>query len=439
MPAGSIDGGAMPSYARTTGFCCSESWRSGSMCLHPYDVSDPFLSAAISDEAFLVVLLLVLIVVPRVLQRYRLPGAITSLVLGFGAAQLQLIPPSATLGLLSTLGIVALFLFAGLEISAGELRRNARVLLQFGAIWTAFALLTAWGAARAFELAPRSALLVSLALLTPSTGFILSSLDSGGFTDEERFAIKSKAIAAELLALGGLFVIMQSTSARQLGLAALALVGILIVLPLAFRFFAAVVAPYAPKSEFAFLLGVAIVTALATRALGVYYLLGAFLVGVAAQRFRARLPALSSERLVDALEAFGSVFIPFYFFVAGSHIDRSQTGWWGVALGFAFLAAFVPLRIGVFALHRHVSLKEAVTTSRRVATALVPTLVFTLVIGDLLRTRIGAPDYVIGALVVYTVMNTLVPGLLLGAPTPAFEAPEAPAPESSPQREMDLT
>ena len=402
-------------------------------------MSEPLtLPGGVSDEAFLVALLLVLIVVPRLLQRYRLPGAVTSLVLGFAAAQLQLVPASATLGLFSTLGIVALFLFAGLEIDAGQLRRHAGVLLQFGALWTAFALLTAWGAAYAFHLTPRSAVLVSLALLTPSTGFILSSIESGGFSDAERFAIKSKAIAAELLALFALFLVMQSSSARQLGVATLALAAMLVVIPLAFRFFAVVVAPYAPKSEFAFLLGVAVITALATRALGVYYLLGAFLVGVAAQRFRARLPAFSSERLVDALEAFGSVFIPFYFFVAGTHIDRAQTGWWGVALGVAFLAAFVPLRIGLFAVHRRIAVKEAGETSRRVATALVPTLVFTLVIADLLRTRIGAPDYVLGALVVYTVLNTLVPALFLGGQTPAFEAPEAPAPDASPQREMDL-
>ena len=389
----------------------------------------------VGDDAVLVGLLLFLIVVPRLLQRYRIPAAISSLLFGFGAQQLGLIPPSATLGLLSTLGIVALFLFAGLEIRGDELRRDARVLLQFGGIWTAFALLTAWGAAHAFDLGTRSAALVALALLTPSTGFILSSLDSSGFSDAERFAIKSKAIAAELLALGALFVIMQSTSIRQLGIATLALGGILIVIPLAFRFFARAVAPHAPKSEFAFLLGVAVVTALVTRALGVYYLLGAFIVGVAAQRFRSHLPAFSSERLVDALEAFGSVFIPFYFFVAGTHIDRSQTGWWAVALGLAFLFAFVPIRVAVFAFHRRVALKEAVTTSRRVATALVPTLVFTLVISDLLRTRIGAPDYVIGALIVYTILNTLVPALFLGAPTPEFEALEAPDVVEQPTRD----
>ena len=385
-----------------------------------------------SADLLLVVLLLVLIIVPRVLQRYRLPSAITALMFGFLAQLAGLELPDSALNLLSTLGIVALFLFAGLEISASELRRNARFLIQFGALWSAFAALASLGAAWAFDLTARASILVALGLLTPSAGFILSSLHASGMSADERFAVKTKVIAAELLALGALFIVVQSSSARQLGIAAVSLAALLVVIPLAFRFFARFVAPYAPKSEFAFLLGVAVVTAIATRALGVYYLLGAFLVGVSAQRFRAHLPALSSEKLVDALEAFGSVFIPFYFFVAGTHIERAYLGWWGIALGAALVAIFVPLRIGLFTLHRRLALEEPGHASRRVSTALIPTLVFTLVISDLLRARFAAPDFVFGGLIVYTVLNTLVPALFMGAPPPQFDAVEAPEPVAAP-------
>src|SRR5687768_9858373 len=124
--------------------------------------------------------------------------------------------PDSALNLLSTLGIVALFLFAGLEISASELRRNARFLVQFGVLWSAFAALTALGAAWAFDLTARAALLVALGLLTPSAGFILSSLGNSGMSAQERFAVKTKVIAAELLALVALFIVVQSSSARQL-------------------------------------------------------------------------------------------------------------------------------------------------------------------------------------------------------------------------------
>lgn len=380
----------------------------------------------IGNDVALVLLLLVLMVVPRALQRYRLPGAITALLMGFGVDQLGWIDQSPWLSLFSTLGIVALFLFAGLEIDGSELRKHRRVLLQHAAGWSVLLAGTALFAAWAFSLAGRPATLVALALLTPSAGFILSSLASSGLSVEERFAVKTKAIALELLSLFTLFVVTQSTSLRQFGIAAAAMAAVVLVIPWTFRFFAKVVEPYAPRSEFAFLLVVAVISALVTLKLGVYYLLGAFLVGVAAQRFRAELPALSSERMVDALEAFGSVFIPFYFFGAGMHIDPDAVTWWALGLGIALLLAFVPLRIAFTALHRRFALRELGGSSRRVATALVPTLVFTIVLAELLRDVFGAPDYLVGALLVYTVMNTTIPSFIMGSPPPAFEAVHAP-------------
>ena len=390
----------------------------------------------ISEDFALVILLLVLIVVPRALQRYRLPGAVTALVLGFGLHSLGWVQANPGLNLFSTLGIVALFLFAGLEINGEELRQHRRVLLQHGLLWSAILAITAVGAAHTFGLSGRAATLVALALLTPSTGFILSTLASSGLSEEERFAVKTKAIALELIALGALFFVTQSTSARQLGVSVVAMLAIVLVIPLAFRFFAAVVLPYAPRSEFAFLLVVAVVSAIITRELGVYYLLGAFLTGIAAQRFRETLPALSSEKMVDALEAFGSVFIPFYFFVAGMHIDAAQASGWAFALGLALLAVFVPLRIGFTMWHRRLALSELLGNSRRVATSLVPTLVFTLVLAELLRDSFGGPDFIVGALIIYAVINTTLPAFILGAPPPTFEALQAPP---SPAEEEGFT
>jgi Kef-type K+ transport system membrane component KefB len=379
----------------------------------------------ISSDVALVILFLVLIVVPRILQRYRIPGAVTALVLGFTAHQLGWVESTPGLRLFSTLGIVALFLFAGLEINGGELRRHSRLLAQHGLAWSALLALVAVGAHYAIGLEGRGATVLALALLTPSTGFILSTLAHSGLSQDEQFAVKTKAIALELLSLFALFVVTQSVSLRQFGLAFTAMAAVILIIPLAFRFFAAVVLPYAPRSEFAFLLLVALLSAMITRELGVYYLLGAFVTGVAAQRFRAKLPALSSEKMVEALEAFGSVFIPFYFFGAGMHIEAAQASWWSLAMGIALLMAFVPLRIAFTAVHRRLALAEVGLPSRRVATALIPTLVFTLVLSELLRDRYFAPDFIVGALVIYAVVNTTLPSYVLGGPTPAFESVEA--------------
>ena len=382
------------------------------------------------DIAF-VVLLFALFVVPKALQRYRLPSAITSLMMGAAATALGLFHNDPTLHLLATFGIVALFLFAGLEIDGHELRRQASPLILHGLAWSVLLAIGSAVAAFVFGFAVRPAVLIALALLTPSTGFILSSLAGFGLHKSERFAVKTYAIASELLALTVLFFILQSTSAGHLAFAVAAMLGVVIVIPLAFRLFARLVAPHAPRSEFAFLLMVAIVCAYATRRLGVYYLVGAFLVGIAAQRFRSELPAMSSEKMVDALESFGSVFIPFYFFHAGTEIVREQITLRAIALGLALITVLIPLRIGITVLQRRFALRERFAVARRIGVALVPTLVFTLVIIDILNTDFGVAKYILGALVLYTVINTTIPAFVLHSAPPEFENVEAAEIESA--------
>lgn len=370
-----------------------------------------------------VVLLFVLFVTPRVLQRYRLPGAITSMALGVAATALGLFQHDETIALLATFGIVALFLFAGLDVDVEEWRPDARVLMQHLAIWTTTLALLSVAIVYIFSVAPREAALIALALITPSAGFILDSLELFGLSGHEKRWTKSKAIASELLALLVMFVALQSTSARQLSLSVLALVALIVVLPPLFRWFAARVAPYAPRSEFAFLLMVAVVCASATRRLGVYYLVGAFVVGLAARQFRERLPAMSSERMLGAVEAFASFFVPFYFFKAGQGVRHDELDLDALLIGLALLLVCGGLRLGEVALHRWLALREPPQKSLRIGVALLPTLVFTLVMADILRTRPGVPPGLIGALILYTTLITLLPGLILRVPPVDYEAP----------------
>ena len=379
----------------------------------------------IQSQLVFIALLFALFLLPKLLQRYRIPGAITSLLMGVGATALGWFPHDPTLNLLSTLGIVALFLFAGLDIDAGELRANVKPLVLHAIIWTALATIVAAGAAVLIGAPLRVAALLSLALVTPSTGFILSSLKSFGLSDAERRTVRTYAVGSELIALAALFFVLQATSVQHLALAIVAMAGVIVVIPLAFRLFASTVAPYAPKSEFAFLLMVAVVCAYATRLLGVYYLVGAFLVGVAAQRFRASHPAMSSERMVDALESFGSVFIPFYFFHAGTEIVSEHVTIKSVLIGLALVAGLVPLRIAVISLHRRLALGESFAMSRRVGSAMVPTLVFTLVIASILTDRFGLSAEIGGALVLYTILNTTLPAFALHSQPADFGDVEA--------------
>ena len=120
--------------------------------------------SGVSRELSCVLLLFGLFVLPKFLQRYRIPSAITSL--GLGAVLgpgLGLFREDATVEVLSTFGIVSLFLFASLDAEVDELRREARVLAEHRLIRLLMVGGVAWVAAWALSLEVRAAVLMALA------------------------------------------------------------------------------------------------------------------------------------------------------------------------------------------------------------------------------------------------------------------------------------
>src|SRR3546814_13724972 len=79
--------------------------------------------------------------------------------------------------LLSTLGISSLFLFAGLEVDLRALRRGLWPLLTHLAVRIITLAGAAWLAWHYLDLGCQASALLALALLTPSTGFILATPD----------------------------------------------------------------------------------------------------------------------------------------------------------------------------------------------------------------------------------------------------------------------
>lgn len=367
----------------------------------------------------LVYLLLIfgLLVIPRALQRFKIPAPITCLLLGIGAMLawgVKTHDPVVTL--LSTLGISSLFLFAGLEVELRALRRGLWPLLTHLAIRTATLFGVGWLAWRYLDLGWQASGLLALALLTPSTGFILDTLERLGLDQEERFWVTSKAIAGELLALAALFVILQAGDALQLGLSSLAMAAMLVGLPLLFIALGRWVVPHAPGSEFSLLVMVGLVAAFITYKLGVYYLVGAFVAGLIARLLRIRMPRLASSDNIHALRLFATFFIPFYFFHAGTQVSRDALSWEALGLGLVITAIVLPLRVAMVWLQRRVLLREHHQSALRVSVALAPTLVFTLVLAEILHTRFALPAALFGALILYTTLNTLLPSLVLKVP-----------------------
>jgi Kef-type K+ transport system membrane component KefB len=369
------------------------------------------------QEAVLLMLIVGLLVLPRMLQRYRIPAPLASFGLGMIAAVfLSEHATDPTLSLFATLGISSLFLFAGLEVELSDFRRGQWPLVRHVILRAATLATVAYGLVVWLDFQWPVAVLLGLAVLTPSAGFILDTLSALELDEDERYWIRMKAIAGELFALVVLFVVLQSSSVATLALSTVALSAMIVGLPLLLIGLGRYVVPYARGSEFSLLVMVGIVAAYLTYKLGVYYLVGAFLAGFIARLLHQRMPALASDQNLHAVRMFASFFVPFYFFHKGMGVPHGALSWQALGLGVGIALAVLPLRIGVLWVQRRLIAGESAKASLKVAAALTPTLIFTLVIATILRERYAIPEYLYGALLVYAALATVLPSLVMTRP-----------------------
>lgn len=389
----------------------------------------------LTQEIAYLLLIFGLMVVPRILQRYRIPAPLSSFGLGMVAVVFfGGFSQDATLSLLATLGISSLFLFAGLEVDIEDFGRGKWPLVGHLALrsvtLTGFIFLTM----HFFGFTWQISALLGLAILTPSTGFILDTLPMLNIDDNERYWVRMKAISGELFALIVLFGVLQSESVQTLAWSSAALMGMIVGLPLLFIWLGRVVIPHAKGSEFSLLLMVGIIAAFLTYKLGVYYLVGAFLAGFIAKLLRKRMPMLASDENLHAIQMFASFFVPFYFFHKGMSVPNGaftmESLWMGVGLTLVAL----PSRVGAVWLQRRFIRGETAMGSLRVAAALTPTLIFTLVLASILRERFHISDAIYGGLLIYAGMSTMLPAIFLTKPVDFNMLPETgPLPVANPQ------
>lgn len=357
-----------------------------------------------------ILLLFLLFIVPKFLQRYRVPAALTSFFMGI---LLSIITPwiseDSTIQLLSTFGIVSLFLFAGLEMDFNAVKLRAAKISQYIIVYIILLAGSVIVFFHLFGMDFPSSVLIVLALTTPSAGFILESLNSLGMNDAEKKWIKAKVVSSEILALIILFFIVQSSSAFLLIVSSLVLITMAALLPVLFMLYDKYILPHAKNSEFAFLLMTAVLCAMVTRKLGVYYLLGAFIAGTAAQLYKKRMPVLTSEHTLHSVEVFSSFFIPFYFFKAGMHFEPEKLTVLSLLIGLGFIGVFIIVRFIVGALQHKFMAKEPLFTSARISGVLLPTMVFTLVLADILKKDFNIDIALFGGLIIYAFVSALAP------------------------------
>src|SRR5580698_6325666 len=242
-----------------------------------------------------------LLVIPRALQRFRLPAQLTCFAFGIIVAGFfKPLIGDSVISYLSTLGIASLFLFAGLEVDLVELRRQLRSLAAHFAVRGLVLVVCARLAAVFLHLGWQVDWLVALALLTPSTGFILDMLPYSGLDHTEQSEVALHAVAGEITAVFLFLVISQAGSFKTLLVSGGAITLLIALMPLLFLALGRYVVPYAPGSEFSLLLMVGLICAIITETLGVYYLVGAFVAGLVARSLNKRMTTLASHENLEA-------------------------------------------------------------------------------------------------------------------------------------------
>src|SRR5271170_1679754 len=160
-----------------------------------------------------------LLVIPRALQRFRLPAPLTCFAFGIGVSILfKSLIGDRVLAVVATLGIASLFLLAGLEVDLVEIRKQLPRLMGHLGIRALFLIGAAWLVIRYLHLPWPAAALLALGLFTPSTGFILDTLSHSGLEVGEQTEVAISAIAGEITALLVLFVLSHADSGRSLAI-----------------------------------------------------------------------------------------------------------------------------------------------------------------------------------------------------------------------------
>ena len=205
----------------------------------------------------------------------------------------------------------------------------------------------------------------------------------------------------------------QAGSMQSLGITGVILVLLIGLTPLLFLFLGRHVVPYAPGSEFSLLIMVGIICAVITQNIGVHYLIGAFTAGLVAGLLRNRMTTLASAENLHAVRLFASFFIPFYFFHEGVEVPTGALVLKSLLWGAALSLVVIPIRLGKNWLQTRFLSYRTAQGGIRVALALTPTLIFTLVIAGILRELFHISDALYGGLLVYAGITTILPSLVL--------------------------
>ncbi|WP_263019638.1 cation:proton antiporter [Natronobiforma cellulositropha] len=271
--------------------------------------------------------MVVFLVAPLVLQRYRLPGIVGIILVGaaVGPNGLGLLERGETIQLLGEVGLIYLLFIAGLEINLNQFveYRNRSIVFGLLTFLIPQAVGTAVGVAVLGLTFPAALLFASIFASHTLLAYpVVSRL--GIAKNEAMTTTIGGTILTDTLALLVLAVVIASTEGDldgafwfqlSLGLAVF-FVGVWLVVPRLGRWFFRV---HSEESyfEFLFVMAILFIAAFAAEMAGVEHIIGAFLAGLALNRL---IP--ESGPLMNRIQFVGNaLFIPFFLLSVGMLVD----------------------------------------------------------------------------------------------------------------------
>ena len=121
----------------------------------------------------------------------------------------------------------------------------------------------------------------------------------------------------------------------------------------------------------------------------------------------------SDGQVVAKCDHCGKAMAPFYFFNEGLEVPASALVLRSLLYGVVMSLTVLPIRIAKDWIGCRFFAGRSAKSGTRVAVALVPTLIFTLVIAGILHETFHVDDALFGGLLVYAAISTILPSFVL--------------------------
>jgi Kef-type K+ transport system membrane component KefB len=316
---------------------------------------------------------------------------------------------------LSTIGIITLFVYAGIEVDGEFLFKHKYFFIQNIIMSFLISIIVGITAYKVFSLSLITALIVALALTIPSASYIISSLNNS-FGKTKNW-IRGKAFVGEIFGLFLLIVLRRITDIGLLIFTLAVIIALILILPIILRILFDKIFSKLVGSEFSFIFVVAVISAFITHLLGIHFLVGAFIAGLVSRNFISNISKddkyhavteVKGKQIMDGFGLFATVFIPFYFFSVGIIIKPDMFSWYTVLISLAICLIISMIRTMTTAIHRMVKIDESFKESVHISNILIPTLVFTFVISEIVYQEYHISYQLYSILMLYGVMTGIL-------------------------------